>query len=82
MVSYYAFDEGHPQLPDNDSGRDKKGPWIKEGEYLDVELRGDEIVIKRAKRKWKTFKLGRKVTEEELEKLEEEAMKEEMAWRP
>lgn len=43
---------------------------------------GDEIVIKRAKRKWKTFRLGRKITEEELERLEEEAMEEEMAWRP
>ncbi|NJF26116.1 AbrB/MazE/SpoVT family DNA-binding domain-containing protein [Thermococcus sp. Bubb.Bath] len=55
---------------------------IREGEYLDVKLRGDEIVIKRAKRKWKTFRLGRKITEEELEKLEEEAMEEEMEWRP
>jgi antitoxin PrlF len=55
---------------------------IKEGEYLDVELRGDKIVIKRAKRKWKTFRLGRKITEEELERLEERAMEEEMTWRP
>lgn len=39
-------------------------------------------MIKRAKRKWKTFRLGRKITEEELERLEEEAMEEEMAWRP
>ncbi|BAD86450.1 transcription regulator, SpoVT/AbrB family [Thermococcus kodakarensis KOD1] len=60
----------------------RKALGIKEGEYLDVELRGDEIVIKRAKRKWKTFRLGRKITEEELERLEEEAMEEEMAWRP
>lgn len=60
----------------------RKALGIKEGEYLDVELRGDEIVIKRAKRKWKTFRLGREVTEEELERLEEEAMEEEMAWRP
>ncbi|MDI3475252.1 MAG: hypothetical protein PWQ79_564 [Thermococcaceae archaeon] len=60
----------------------RKALGIKEGEYLDVELRGDEIVIKRAKRKWKTFRLGRKITEEELERLEEEAMGEEMTWRP
>jgi antitoxin PrlF len=60
----------------------RKALGIKEGEYLDVELRGDEIVIKRAKMKWKTFKLGRKITEEELERLEEEAMEEEMTWRP
>lgn len=60
----------------------RKALGIKEGEYLDVELRGDEIIIRRVKKKWKTFKLGRKISLEELEKLEEEAMEEEMTWKP
>ncbi|ASJ14876.1 AbrB/MazE/SpoVT family DNA-binding domain-containing protein [Thermococcus radiotolerans] len=58
----------------------RKALGIKEGEYLAVEIRGDEIVIKRAKKTWKTFKLGRKLTAEELERISEEAMEEEMTW--
>lgn len=54
---------------------------IKEGEYFDVEFRGDEIVIKRVKRKWKIFRFGRKIIEEEFERFEEEVMEEEMVWR-
>ncbi|WP_456366589.1 AbrB/MazE/SpoVT family DNA-binding domain-containing protein [Thermococcus sp.] len=57
----------------------RKALGIKEGEYLSVELRGEEIVIKRAKKKWKTFKLGRKLTADELERISEEAMEEEMS---
>ncbi len=60
----------------------RKALGIKEGEYLAVELRGDEIVIKRARKKWKTFRLGRKLTAEELERISEEAMEEEMSWEP
>ncbi len=60
----------------------RKALGIKEGEYLSVELRGDEIVIRRARRKWKTFRLGRKLTAEELERISEEAMEEEMSWEP
>ena len=57
----------------------RKALGIKQGEYLTVELRGDEIVIKRAKRTWKTFRLGRKLAAKELERISEEAM-EEMSW--
>ncbi|WP_297497817.1 AbrB/MazE/SpoVT family DNA-binding domain-containing protein [Thermococcus sp.] len=60
----------------------RKALGIKEGEYLSVELRGDEIVIKRARKKWKTFRLGRKLTAKELERISEEAMEEEMSWEP
>ncbi|ASJ01225.1 AbrB/MazE/SpoVT family DNA-binding domain-containing protein [Thermococcus gorgonarius] len=60
----------------------RKALGIKEGEYLTVELRGDEIVIKRARKKWKTFRLGRKLTAEELEMISEEVMEEEMSWEP
>ncbi len=60
----------------------RKALGIKEGEYLTVELRGDEIVLKRARKKWKTFRLGRKLTAEELERISEEAMEEEMSWEP
>ncbi len=60
----------------------RKALGIKEGEYLAVELRGDEIVIKRARKKWKTFRLGRKLTAEELERISGEAMEEEMSWEP
>ena len=60
----------------------RKALGIKEGEYLDVELRGDEIVIRKAKKKWKTFKLGRKITEDELKKISEEATEEELTWKP
>ncbi|USS40291.1 AbrB/MazE/SpoVT family DNA-binding domain-containing protein [Thermococcus aggregans] len=59
----------------------RKALGIKEGEYLTVELRGEEIVIRRAKKSWKTFKLGRKLTAEELEKISEEAIEEEMSWK-
>ncbi len=60
----------------------RKALGIKEGEYLSVELRGDEIVIKKARKKWKTFRLGRKLTAEELERISEEAIEEEMSWEP
>ena len=59
----------------------RKALGIKEGEYLTVELRGEEIVIRRAKKSWKTFRLGRKLAAEELEKISEEAIEEEMSWK-
>ena len=58
----------------------RKALGIKEGEYLTVELRGDEIVIRKARKGWKTFRLGRKLTAEELERISEEAIEEEMSW--
>ena len=41
---------------------------IKEGEYLKVELEGDKIVLSKASREWKTVRLGKKLTIEEIEK--------------
>ena len=41
---------------------------IKEGEYLKVELEGDKIVLSKASREWKTIRLGKKLTIEEIEK--------------
>ncbi|ASI98854.1 AbrB/MazE/SpoVT family DNA-binding domain-containing protein [Thermococcus celer] len=58
----------------------RKALGIKEGEYLTVELKGDAIVLRRARREWKTFRLGRKLTAEELERISEEALEEEMSW--
>ena len=58
----------------------RKALGIKQGEYLIVELRGDEIVIKRAKRKWKTYRLGRKYSLEEMERMIEESIEEALKW--
>lgn len=41
---------------------------IKEGEYLKVELEGDKIILSKASREWKTVRLGKKLTIEEIEK--------------
>ncbi|AHL23161.1 AbrB/MazE/SpoVT family DNA-binding domain-containing protein [Thermococcus nautili] len=58
----------------------RKALGIKQGEYLTVELRGDEIVIKRAKRTWKTYRLGRKYSLEEMERMIEESIEEALTW--
>ncbi|WP_457741890.1 AbrB/MazE/SpoVT family DNA-binding domain-containing protein [Thermococcus sp.] len=58
----------------------RKALGIKQGEYLTVELRGDEIVIRRARKKWKTYRLGRKYTLEDMEKMIEESLEEALTW--
>ena len=58
----------------------RKALGIKQGEYLTVELRGDEIVIKRAKKKWKTYRLSRKYSLEEMERMIEESIEEALTW--
>ncbi|WP_099209674.1 AbrB/MazE/SpoVT family DNA-binding domain-containing protein [Thermococcus henrietii] len=58
----------------------RKALGIKQGEYLTVELRGDEIVIKRARREWKTYRLGRKYSLEEMERMIEESIEEALTW--
>jgi len=58
----------------------RKALGIKEGEYLTVELRGEEIVLRRARRMWKTYRLGRKYTLEEMEKMIEESIEEALTW--
>jgi len=40
---------------------------IKEGEYLRVEVEGDRIVLTKANKKWRTVRLGKKLTIEEIE---------------
>ncbi len=48
---------------------------IKEGEYLRVEVEGDKIVLTKASRKWKTVKLGKKLTLDEIEESIERGFK-------
>jgi len=49
---------------------------LKEGTKLAVELRGNEIVLRPAKPKFPTVRLGRRITEEEAERALLEAMDE------
>ena len=53
----------------------RKALRIKEGELLEVELKGGRIVIKKLKKERKTLRLGKKMTPEEIEKSIEEGMK-------
>ena len=40
---------------------------IREGDYLRLEVQGDKIVLTKADREWKTLRLGKKLTSEEIE---------------
>jgi len=48
---------------------------IKEGEYLRVEVEGDRIVLTKANKKWRTVRLGKKLTIEEIEESIERGLK-------
>ncbi len=54
----------------------RKALGIREGELLEVELQGENIVIKRFKRERPTLKLGESITPEEIERAIEEGMEE------
>ncbi|GAB6102935.1 AbrB/MazE/SpoVT family DNA-binding domain-containing protein [Thermococcus atlanticus] len=58
----------------------RKALGIKEGEYLSVELRGEEIVIKRAEMEWPSLDLGRDFTPEEIETNIKKALMEASRW--
>ncbi|NJE05140.1 AbrB/MazE/SpoVT family DNA-binding domain-containing protein [Thermococcus sp. M36] len=58
----------------------RKALGIKEGEYLSVELRGDEIVIKKAEMEWPSLDLGRDFTPEEIEMNTRKALTEASEW--
>ncbi|WP_297477642.1 AbrB/MazE/SpoVT family DNA-binding domain-containing protein [Thermococcus sp.] len=49
---------------------------INEGELLEVNLKGDKIVIQRLKKRRKRLKLGRNIAPEEIEESIEEGMEE------
>ncbi|MEM1517089.1 MAG: AbrB/MazE/SpoVT family DNA-binding domain-containing protein [Thermofilum sp.] len=44
---------------------------IREGDYVEFELRGDGALLKPVKRKWSTIKLGRVLSVEEIEEIAE-----------
>lgn len=48
---------------------------IKEGEYLRVEVEGDRIVLTKANKKWRTVRLGKKLTIKEIEESIERGLK-------
>ena len=58
----------------------RKALGIREGEYLSVALRGDEIVIKKAEMKWPSLDLGRDFTPEEIEENSRKALVEVSKW--
>jgi len=58
----------------------RKALGIKEGEYLTVELRGDEIVIRKAEMEWPSIDLGRDFTPEEIEKNVKKMLREASRW--
>jgi len=58
----------------------RKALGIKEGEYLTVELRGDEIVIRKAEMEWPSIDLGRDFTPEEIEKNVKKMLGEASRW--
>ncbi|EEB73380.1 AbrB/MazE/SpoVT family DNA-binding domain-containing protein [Thermococcus sp. AM4] len=58
----------------------RKALGIKQGEYLTVELRGDEIVIRKAEVEWPSIDLGRDFTPEEIEENTEKMLKEASRW--
>lgn len=59
----------------------RKALGIREGEYLTVELRGEEIVLKKAEKEWPSIDLGRDFTPEEIEENTEKAFREASEWR-
>jgi len=40
---------------------------IKEGDFLDISIEGEKIVLKKAETEWKTITLGKKLSIEEIE---------------
>ncbi|NJE02178.1 AbrB/MazE/SpoVT family DNA-binding domain-containing protein [Thermococcus sp. JdF3] len=58
----------------------RKALGIREGEYLTVELRGDEIVLKKAETEWPSLNLGRDFTPEEIEKNSRMVLMEASKW--
>ena len=58
----------------------RKALGIKQGEYLTVELRGDEIVIRKAEVEWPSIDLGRDFTPDEIEKNAEKMLKKASRW--
>jgi len=58
----------------------RKALGIKQGEYLTVELRGDEIVIRKAEVEWPSIDLGKDFTPEEIEENTEKMLKEASRW--
>ncbi|CAB49684.1 AbrB/MazE/SpoVT family DNA-binding domain-containing protein [Pyrococcus abyssi] len=49
---------------------------IREGDFLEVEVRGDEIVMRKLRKNRRTLKLGRNLTPEDIERIIEEGMRE------
>jgi len=58
----------------------RKALGIKQGEYLTVELRGEEIVIRKAEMEWPSIDLGKDFTPEEIEENTEKMLKEASRW--
>ncbi|ASJ17490.1 MULTISPECIES: AbrB/MazE/SpoVT family DNA-binding domain-containing protein [Thermococcaceae] len=58
----------------------RKALGIKMGEYLKVELRGDEIVIKRIDKEWPSIDLGRDFSPEDIEENIRKALSEASKW--
>ena len=58
----------------------RKALGIKQGEYLTVELRGEEIVIRKAEVEWPSIDLGKDFTPEEIEENTEKMLKEASRW--
>ncbi|WP_461866031.1 AbrB/MazE/SpoVT family DNA-binding domain-containing protein [Thermococcus sp.] len=58
----------------------RKALGIKQGEYLTLELRGDEIVIRKAEMEWPSIDLGRDFTPEEIEKNVKKMLGEASRW--
>ena len=50
---------------------------IKEGEYLEVSLEEDAVVLKKSTLQWRTVKLGKRLSIEEIETSIERGMKSE-----
>ncbi|WP_258083746.1 AbrB/MazE/SpoVT family DNA-binding domain-containing protein [Thermococcus thermotolerans] len=58
----------------------RKALGIREGEYLTVELRGNEVVIRKAEMDWPSIDLGRDFTPEEIENNARKALMEALKW--
>ena len=58
----------------------RKKLGIKEGEYLDVSIEGDKIVLRKVESRWKTIKLGKKLSIDEIEKSIERGMRNESSY--
>lgn len=46
---------------------------IREGDYVEFEVRGDVALLKPVRRKWSTLRLGRELSVEEIEEIAEQA---------